>query len=158
MQKIQPFLWFNDQAEEAVNFYTSIFKDSKIGTVSRYPEGSPGPAGQVMCVTFEIEGQEFIALNGGPIFAFTEAISFVVNCESQGEVDYYWEKLTDGGSDVQCGWLKDKYGISWQIVPTTLGRLMSDPDPEKTQRVMKAMLQMVKLDIATLERAYRNEV
>ena len=154
MQKITPFLWFNDQAEEAMNFYTSIFKNSKIGSVSRYGEGGPGPQGSVMTATFELDGQEFMALNGGPLFTFTEAISFFVNCETQAEVDELWEKLTEGGEEAQCGWLKDKYGLSWQIVPSALGELLSDPDAEKAGRVMNAMLQMKKIDIAGLRAAY----
>ena len=157
MSKITPFLWFDDRAEEAVELYTSIFKNSKIKEVSRYGEAGPGPAGQVMTVNFEIEGQEFIALNGGPVFKFTEAVSFVVNCEIQEEVDDLWEKLTDGGEAVQCGWLKDKFGLSWQIVPTKLGELMGDPDPVKAQRVTQAMLQMKKLDIAGLQLAYEGK-
>ena len=154
MQKITPFLWFDDKAEEAMNFYVSIFKNSKRGRISRYGEAGPGPKGTVMVATFQLEGQEFIALNGGPHFKFTEAISLVVNCETQDEVDAFWEKLSEGGSKGQCGWLKDKYGLSWQIVPTVLGELMSDPDPEKTKRVMTAMLRMTKLDIKTLKQAY----
>jgi predicted 3-demethylubiquinone-9 3-methyltransferase (glyoxalase superfamily) len=155
MQKIIPFLWFNNQAEQAVNFYTSIFKNSKIGATSRYGEAGPGPAGSVMVMEFEIDGQKFTALNGGPIYNFTPAISFFVNCSSQEEVDYYWEQLSQGGEKGQCGWLKDKYGISWQIVPTILGQLMSDPDAAKAGRVTRAMLKMTKLDIATLEKAYQ---
>ena len=154
MQKITPFLWFDDKAEEAMNFYVSIFKNSKRGRISRYGEAGPGPKGTVMVATFQLEGQEFMALNGGPHFKFTEAISLVVNCETQDEVDGFWEKLSEGGSKGQCGWLKDKYGLSWQIVPTALGELMSDPDPEKSKRVMTAMLQMKKLDISGLKRAY----
>lgn len=157
MSKITPFLWFDDRAEEAVELYTSIFKNSKIKEVSRYGEAGPGPAGQVMTVNFEIEGQEFIALNGGPVFKFTEAVSFVVNCETQEEVDDLWVKLTDGGEEVQCGWLKDKFGLSWQIVPTKLGELMGAPDPVKAQRVTQAMLQMKKLDIAKLQLAYEGK-
>lgn len=157
IQKITPFLWFDDQAEEAANFYTSIFKDSKIVDVVRYSEegaqASGRPKGSVMTVAFQLAGQEFTALNGGPHFKFTEAISFVVNCESQEEVDELWEKLTAGGEEVQCGWLKDKYGLSWQIVPTALTELLSDPDPEKAERVMKAMLQMKKIDIKGLKQA-----
>jgi predicted 3-demethylubiquinone-9 3-methyltransferase (glyoxalase superfamily) len=152
--KITPFLWFNDQAEEAMNFYTAIFKNSKISSVSRYGEGGPGPQGSVMTATFELDGQEFMALNGGPLFTFTEAISFFVNCESQAEVDELWEKLTEGGEESQCGWLKDKYGLSWQIVPSVLGELLNDPDAEKAGRVMNAMLQMKKIDIAGLKAAY----
>lgn len=154
MQRITPFLWFNDQAEEAANFYTSIFKNSKIGTINRYGEDVPGPKGKVMTVTFELDGQEMIALNGGPDFSFTEAISFFVKCEDQAEVDRYWEKLSEGGQVQQCGWLKDKYGVSWQIVPTILEKLMNDPDPQKANRVTQAMLQMIKIDIEGLKRAY----
>jgi predicted 3-demethylubiquinone-9 3-methyltransferase (glyoxalase superfamily) len=153
MQKITPFLWFDNQAEEAVNFYCSLFKESKIGHISRYSEGGPGPAGQAIVVPFELFGQEFLALNGGPMFKFTEAVSFVVNCESQQEVDEYWDKLLEGGAPQQCGWLKDKYGLSWQIVPTILGELMSSGDPQKSGCVMQAMMQMVKLDVDGLKRA-----
>jgi predicted 3-demethylubiquinone-9 3-methyltransferase (glyoxalase superfamily) len=153
IQKIKPFLWFDSQAEEAANFYCSIFKDSKILKVSRYPEGSPGPTGSVMVVNFQIEGQEFIALNGGPLFKFTEAISFLISCETQEEVDYFWNKLLPGGQVSQCGWLKDKYGLSWQVTPTILSELLADKDAKKAQRVMQAMLQMKKIDIAALERA-----
>jgi predicted 3-demethylubiquinone-9 3-methyltransferase (glyoxalase superfamily) len=157
MQKITPFLWFDDNAEEAVKFYTSIFKNSKIGKIARYDEAGEKaagrPAGSVMTVEFRLEGQEFVALNGGPHFKFTEAISFVVNCQTQKEVDYYWEKLSEGGKEVQCGWLKDKFGLSWQIVPTVLGELLSDKDAAKSQRVMQAMLKMVKLDIKKLKQA-----
>jgi len=155
MQKITPFLWFDNNAEEAMKFYTSVFKNSKIGKVTLYPEGSPGPAGTVMVGSFQIEGQEFIALNGGPVFKFTEAISFVVNCETQEEVDEYWKKLiAGGGKEVECGWLKDKFGLSWQIVPTILAKLMADKDPVKSKRVMQAMLKMKKIDIEGLKRAY----
>jgi predicted 3-demethylubiquinone-9 3-methyltransferase (glyoxalase superfamily) len=161
MQKITPFLWFDDNAEEAVKFYTSIIKNSKIGKIARYDEAGEKaagrPAGSVMTVEFQLEGQEFVALNGGPHFKFTEAISFVVNCETQEEVDYYWEKLSHGGKEVQCGWLKDKYGLSWQIVPTVLGELLSDKDAAKAQRVMQAMLKMVKLDIKKLKRAAKQK-
>jgi len=154
MQKISPFLWFDNNAEEAVQFYTSIFKNSKMGAVSRYGEAGPGPEGSVMVATFEIEGVQFTALNGGPMFKFTEAISFVVNCESQEEVDHYWNELTaDGGKESRCGWLKDKFGLSWQIVPTALGKMMRDPDKEKAKRVMQAMLKMNKIIIADLEKA-----
>ena len=157
MQKITPFLGFNDDAEEAVKFYSSIFKNSKIRKIARYDktgEKAAGqPAGSVMTIEFEIEGQEFIALNGGPHFKFTEAVSFVVSCKTQSEVDYYWKKLSAGGKEVQCGWLKDKFGLSWQIVPTILGELMSDKDPAKSERVMEAMLKMVKLDINKLKAA-----
>jgi predicted 3-demethylubiquinone-9 3-methyltransferase (glyoxalase superfamily) len=159
MQKIATFLWFDDKAEEAANFYVSLFRNSRIGKISRYSgEGQAihGRAeGSVMVVTFELDGREFMALNGGPHFKFTEAISLVVNCESQKEVDELWEKLSAGGAKSQCGWLKDKYGLSWQIVPTVLGELMSDTDSRKVARVTKAMLQMQKLDIAKLEQAYR---
>lgn len=157
MQKIAPFLWFDDQAEEAMHFYTSIFKNSKVGTDSRYPEGAPGPAGKVMSATFQLEGQEFMALNGGPLFKFTEAISFFVNCETQEEVDELWAKLSAGGKESQCGWLKDKFGLSWQIIPSTLGRMLGDKDREKAKRVMQAMLKMKKIDIAGLQRAYDNK-
>ena len=157
MQKITPFLWFNDNAEEAVKFYTSIFKNSKIGSMARYGEAGPGPAGSLMTASFELDGQEFVALNGGPIFKFTEAVSFVVNCESQDEVDYYWNNLLKGGTPSQCGWLKDKFGLSWQIVPTALSKLLSSKDPEKSRRVMQAMMKMVKLDINTLEEAAKGE-
>jgi predicted 3-demethylubiquinone-9 3-methyltransferase (glyoxalase superfamily) len=154
MQKISPFLWFDHQAEEAVNLYTSIFKDSSIDSVSRYPEGAPGVAGQVMVMTFTLFGQKFTALNGGPHFQFTEAVSFVVSCENQEEVDYYWDRLIEGGSAQQCGWLKDKYGLSWQVTPTALGELMSSGTPEQSGRVMGAMMQMVKFDVAGLQRAF----
>lgn len=154
MQKITPFLWFDNNAEEAVQFYTSIFKDSKVLGTSRYTEAGPGPKGTVMTMRFQLNGQEFIAINGGPHFKFTEAISFVVNCETQKEIDEYWEKLSAGGKEVQCGWVKDKYGLSWQITPAILSQFMQDKDPEKSKRVMRAMLDMVKLDIAGLKRAY----
>jgi predicted 3-demethylubiquinone-9 3-methyltransferase (glyoxalase superfamily) len=153
MQKITPFLWFNDKAEEAVNFYVSIFKNSKTVSVTRYGEAGPGPKGTVMVAVFEIEGQQFLALNGGPQFTFTPAVSFVVNCETQREMDDLWEKLSAGGKKQACGWLQDRYGLSWQIVPTILSKLMQDKDPTKSQRVMKAMLQMQKLDIGELKRA-----
>ena len=153
MKKIIPFLWFDGQAEEAMKFYTSIFKESKVGSVSRYGEAGPGPAGSVLTASFEINGLEFTALNGGPQYKFTEAISFQVPCESQEEVDHYWSKLGEGGQIQQCGWLKDKFGVSWQIVPTTLPKLLSQPDPAKANKVMQAMLQMKKLDIAKLEQA-----
>jgi len=158
MQKISPFLWFDSNAEEAANFYVSIFKDSKILKIARYGEAGPGPAGSVMVVNFQIEGQDFIALNGGPLFKFTEAISFVISCQTQEEVDRYWNKLTaDGGQESQCGWLKDKYGLSWQVTPTILGELLADKDQKKAQRVMQAMLQMKKIDIAALKRAAAQE-
>jgi predicted 3-demethylubiquinone-9 3-methyltransferase (glyoxalase superfamily) len=154
MQKITPFLWFNDQAEEAMNFYVSIFKNSKPGRVTRYGKGGPGPEGRVMSVTFQLEGQEFMGLNGGPMFHFTEAISFFVDCETQQEVDELWEKLSAGGEKSRCGWLKDKFGLSWQIIPRTLMKLMQDPDPEKSKRVMQAMLTMSKIEIKALQQAY----
>jgi predicted 3-demethylubiquinone-9 3-methyltransferase (glyoxalase superfamily) len=151
MQKITPFLWFNDNAEEAMNFYVSIFKNSKVGTVSRYGDAGPGPKGTVMSATFQLEGQEFMALNGGPLFSFTPAISLFVNCETQGEVDELWEKLSAGGKKDRCGWLQDKFGLSWQIIPSALRRLLSDS--ARSQRVMQAMLQMDKIDIKQLEAA-----
>src|SRR5262245_10214188 len=154
MQKITPFLWFNGQAEEAMTFYVSIFKNSKVGTVSRYGEAGPGPKGAVMSATFQLEGQEFMALNGGPLFTFSPAISFFVNCQTQEEVDELWEKLSAGGEKSRCGWLKDKFGVSWQIIPTALGQMMHDKDPAKAKRVMQAMLQMVKIDIKRLKQAY----
>ncbi len=161
MQKITPFMWFDDKAEEAANFYISIFRNSRIVSVARYGEAgasvSGRPKGSVMTVAFELEGQEFVALNGGPVFTFSPAISFVVNCETQKEVDGLWEKLSEGGEIQECGWLKDKYGVSWQIVPAVLGELMSDPDPSKSQRVMQAMLQMIKIDIAGLRKAYEQK-
>jgi predicted 3-demethylubiquinone-9 3-methyltransferase (glyoxalase superfamily) len=157
MQKITPFLWFDGKAEEAMRFYVSIFKNSKVGAITRYGDAGPGPKGTVMVVTFQLDGQEFIALNGGPQFTFSPAISFVVNCETQEEVDAFWEKLSEGGEKLQCGWLRDKYGLSWQIVPTVLGEMMQDEDAEKSQRVMKAMLQMNKLDIERLEQAYAQQ-
>ena len=154
MQKITPFLWFDGKAQEAMDFYTSIFKNSKILSTSRYPEGSPGKAGTLMTGTFQLEGQEFMALNAGPEFKFTEAISLFVNCETQQEVDDLWAKLTaDGGEESQCGWLKDKFGLSWQIIPKQLGEMLGDKDPAKAKRAMDAMLQMRKIDIKTIERA-----
>jgi predicted 3-demethylubiquinone-9 3-methyltransferase (glyoxalase superfamily) len=155
MQKITPFLWFNGQAEEAANLYTSLFKNSKIGNIARYGEAGPGPKGSVMSVTFQLDGQEFIALNGGPQFTFSPAVSFLVSCETQEEVDRLWEKLSEGGRTNRCGWLQDKFGLSWQIVPSVLGKMLHDQDPEKSKKVMKAMLQMEKIDIAGLERAYK---
>jgi predicted 3-demethylubiquinone-9 3-methyltransferase (glyoxalase superfamily) len=161
MQKITPFLWFDDRAEEAAKFYTSVFKDSKVGKILRYSEEtakssqSGRPPGSVLTVEFEIEGQKFTALNGGPQFKFNESVSFVVNCETQQEVDYFWEKLTaDGGQESQCGWLKDKFGLSWQVTPTLLIEMLQDKDPEKSERVMNAMLQMQKIDINKLKAAY----
>lgn len=154
MQKITPFLWFDHQAEEAMNFYISIFKNSKVVRIARYGDTGPGPKGSVMTAAFQLDGQDFVVLNGGPHFTFSPAISFVVNCETQEEVDEFWEKLSDGGKENQCGWLDDKYGVSWQIVPTVLGQLLSDPDSVKAGRVMQAMLQMRKIDIASLKRAH----
>ena len=154
MQKITPFLWFNNNAEEAVQFYTSVFQDTKVLNMVRYTAGGPGPEGEVMTVVFQVQGQTFIALNGGPQFQFTEAVSFVVNCESQAEVDHYWEKLSEGGQKSHCGWLKDKFGLSWQVVPTAMSGLLSSQDPERTKRVMETMMKMDKLEIAALEQAY----
>jgi predicted 3-demethylubiquinone-9 3-methyltransferase (glyoxalase superfamily) len=154
VQKITPFLWFDDKAEEAVDFYTSVFKNSKTISISRYGDAGPGPKGSVMVAKFQIEGQEFMALNGGPTFTFSPAISFVVNCKTQDEIDELWDKLSEGGAKSQCGWLTDKFGLSWQIVPTVLGELMQDKDPVKTNRVMKALLQMTKLEIDGLRKAY----
>lgn len=155
MHKITPFLWFDDKAEEAMNFYISIFKNSKVGSVTRYGDAGPGPKGTVMSATFQLDGQDFFALNGGPLFKFTEAISFFVNCDTQEEVDELWEKLmAGGGSPQRCGWLKDKYGLSWQIIPKALGEMLGDKDPQKSQRVMQAMLQMNKIDIQRLKEAY----
>ncbi|MCZ7355560.1 MAG: VOC family protein [Candidatus Methanoperedens sp.] len=154
MQKITPFLWFDGKAEEAMKFYISIFKNSKIISVTRYGEEGPGPKGTVMTASFLIEGQEFVALNGGPQFTFSQAISFVVNCQTQEEVDKFWEKLSEGGEKQQCGWLKDKFGVSWQIVPVVLVEMLQDKDPEKSKRVMAAMLKMDKIDIKTLKQAY----
>jgi predicted 3-demethylubiquinone-9 3-methyltransferase (glyoxalase superfamily) len=153
MHKITPFLWFDHQAEEAMNYYVSIFKNSKVGKVSRYGDAGPGAKGSVMSATFQLEGQEFMALNGGPMFKFTPAISLFVNCESQAEVDELWAKLSEGGREDRCGWLQDKYGLSWQIIPTALGRLLGDPDPHRSQRAMQAMLGMGKIDVDGLERA-----
>ena len=154
MQKITPCLWFNDNAEDAMHFYLSIFKNSHVLTMTRYGECGPGPKGSVMTVHFSLDGQEFIALNGGPEFTFTPAISFVVNCDTQTELDELWAKLSAGGKEVQCGWLQDRYGVSWQVVPRILVELLSDPDEARSQRVMRAMLQMVKIDIDGLRRAY----
>lgn len=153
MQTITPFLWFDDQAEQAMNFYLSIFKNSKVLGVNHYGDAGPGPKGSVMTASFELDGQAFIALNGGPLFSFNQAISFVVNCQTQEEVDYYWEKLSEGGREGQCAWLTDKFGVPWQIVPTLLGGLLSDPNPAKAGRVMQAMLNMRKIDIAALQAA-----
>ena len=153
MQKITPFLWFDGKAEEAMKFYVSIFKNSKVGSVTRYGEAGPGPEGTVMSATFQLDGQDFFALNGGPQFKFTPAISLFVNCETQQEVDELWEKLSEGGEKQRCGWLKDRFGLSWQIVPSVLGKLLRDKDPEKSNRVMKAMMQMDKIDISGLQKA-----
>jgi len=153
MSKITPFLWFDDKAEEAMNFYVSIFKNSKAGSVTRYGDAGPGPKGSVMSVTFELDGQEFFALNGGPHFTFSPAVSFFINCETQQEVDELWEKLSAGGEKQRCGWLKDKYGLSWQIVPAVLTELLHDKNPAKSKHVMEAMMQMEKLDIEKLRRA-----
>jgi len=161
MQKITPFLWFNDQAEEAANFYASLFKNAKVKNIARYgKEGadvSGRAQGSVMTVNFELEGQEFIALNGGSMFSFTPAISFIINCETQQEVDHFWDKLSEGGEESRCGWLKDRYGVSWQVVPTALGAMLDGKDPERSKRVMTAMLQMAKIDINTLRRAYEQK-
>jgi predicted 3-demethylubiquinone-9 3-methyltransferase (glyoxalase superfamily) len=154
MPKISPFLWFDSQAEEAANFYVRVFPNSKVVTIARYGEAGPGPKGSVMTVVFELDGKEYIALNGGPQFRFTEAISFSVDCTSQEEVDWFWTRLSDGGEEGPCGWLKDKYGLSWQINPTVLLEMLSDPDPAKSKRVMEAMLKMKKIDIDGLKRAY----
>jgi len=154
MQKITPFLWFDGKAEEAMNFYVSVFKNSKVGRVTRYGEGGPGPKGTVMSATFQLDGQDFFALNGGPQFTFSPAISFFVNCETQQEVDELWKKLSEGGEKQRCGWLKDKYGLSWQIIPSALGKMLQDKDAEKSKRVMQAMLQMSKIDINGLKQAY----
>ena len=156
MQKIAPFLWFDGNAEEAVNFYVSVFKkDSTILNISRYGDAGPGPKGSVMSATFQLHGQEFIALNGGPQFKFTPAISFFVHCQTQEEVDELWEKLAAGGRKDRCGWLTDKYGLSWQVIPDVLGKMLNDPDKEKSKRVMTAMLQMDKIEIKKLEQAYQ---
>ena len=154
MPKISPFLWFDHEAEEAVRFYASIFDDSKVGKITRYGRAGPGPEGSVMTVEFELEGQRFVALNGGPRFKFTEAISFSVECDTQDEVDEYWKKLAEGGLEGPCGWLKDRYGLSWQINPRVLSEMLDDPDPVRSRRVMEAMLQMKKIDIGGLKQAY----
>lgn len=153
-QKITPFLWFNNNAEEAIEFYTSIFKNSKIINMSRYGDAGPGQKGKVMSVTFQLEGQVFMALNGGPHFKFTEAISLFVSCDTQHEIDELWEKLSAGGEKSRCGWLKDKFGLSWQIIPPLLGKLLSDKNPEKSKRVMQAMMKMDKINIQMLQQAY----
>ena len=157
MQKITPYLWFDTQAEEAANFYVSLFKNSRILDIVRYDDSAPGQAGKVMIVNFQLDGQDFVALNGGPHFKFTEAISLFVNCQDQQEVDRLWDALSAGGEVQQCGWLKDKYGLSWQIIPSALMELMGDPDPVKSMRVRQAMLQMVKIDIAALKKAYEGK-
>ena len=157
MKQITPFLWFDKEAEEAANFYVSVFPNSKLGSVARYGEAGPGEPGSVMTVEFELNGLRFVALNGSPEFKFTEAVSFVINCETQEEVDDYWAKLSDGGEEGPCGWLKDRYGLSWQVVPTVLIELLKDPDPAKGQRVMAAMLQMGKIEIEPLRRAYAGD-
>lgn len=154
MQNITPFLWFDHQAEAAMDFYVSVFRDAKILSVNRYGKGAPMPEGTVLTASFELNGLKFVALNGGPMYKFSPATSFVVNCENQAEVDYYWEKLGEGGKYNQCAWLDDRFGVTWQIVPKQLGQLLSDPDPAKAGRVMQAMLQMQKIDIAGLQRAY----
>ncbi|SCY08303.1 Glyoxalase superfamily enzyme, possibly 3-demethylubiquinone-9 3-methyltransferase [Nitrosospira sp. Nl5] len=154
MQKITPFLWFDSNAEEAMNFYVSIFKNSRVGNLTRYGDAGPGPKGTVMSAAFQLDGQDFIALNGGPHFTFSPAISFFVNCETQQEVDELWEKLSAGGEKHQCGWLRDKYGLSWQIIPSALGEMLQDKDAAKAQRVMEAMLKMNKIEIKTLRQAY----
>jgi predicted 3-demethylubiquinone-9 3-methyltransferase (glyoxalase superfamily) len=154
MQRITPFLWFDGKAEEAMNFYVSIFKNSRVLSTTRYGDAGPGPKGSVMSATFQLDGQEFFALNGGPMYSFTPAISFFVNCETQQEVDELWEKLSAGGATNRCGWLQDKFGLSWQIIPAVLGKMLQDKDAEKSKRVMMAMLQMDKLDIDGLQRAY----
>jgi predicted 3-demethylubiquinone-9 3-methyltransferase (glyoxalase superfamily) len=153
LQRIVPNLWFDTEAEEAAGFYTSVFKNSRIVNVTHYPEGSPGPAGTVMTVEYELDGQRFVGINGGPQFTFDEAVSFQITCEDQDEVDSYWERLSEGGEEGQCGWLKDRYGLSWQVVPTGMEEVFADPDPERAQRAMQAMLEMSKLDIAALRRA-----
>ena len=157
MQKITPFLWFDSNAEEAINFYTSIFKNSKVISISRYGDAGPGPKGTVMAATFQLEGQQFMALNGGPHFRFTPAISLFVSCETQEEVDELWKKLSDGGEEQRCGWLQDKFGLSWQIIPSALGHMLNDKDPVRSQRVMEAMLKMDKINIKDLRKAYEQQ-
>jgi predicted 3-demethylubiquinone-9 3-methyltransferase (glyoxalase superfamily) len=157
MQKITPFLWFDGKAEEAANFYVSIFKNSRIDHVSRYGDAGPGPKGSVMIVSFQLEGQKYTALNGGPQYKFTPAISLFVNCEDQAEVDHLWERLSSGGATQRCGWLTDKYGVTWQIIPKALMELMQDKDPLKSQRVFKAMMKMNKIEVEDLKKAYRGE-
>ncbi|MDP9240883.1 MAG: VOC family protein [Actinomycetota bacterium] len=153
MQRIVPNLWFDTQAEEAANYYTSVFKNSRIVNVAHYPEGGPREPGMVMTVEFELDGQRFVGINGGPEFTFDEAVSFLINCEGQDEVDYYWDRLTEGGQESQCGWLKDRYGVSWQVVPEGMDEIFADPDPTRAQRAMQAMLGMGKLDLAALRSA-----
>ena len=155
MQRITPFLWFDNQAEDAANYYVSVFRNSKIKRIARYGDAGPGPKGSVMTVEFELDGTGFVALNGGPHYTITPAVSFVVNCTDQADVDYYWDRLTAGGMPVQCGWLTDRFGVSWQVVPTRLSELLVDPDKAKAQRVMAAMMKMIKLDVPTLEQAAR---
>ena len=157
MQKISPFLWLDDNAEDAMNFYLSVFKNSKVGSVSRCGEAGPGPAGSVLVATIQIEGQDFMLLNGGAHYKMTPAISFMVHCEDQAEVDYLWDKLLEGGEAMACGWLTDKFGVTWQITPNILGELLQDEDPEKAGRVMKSMMEMIKIDIPTLQKAYDGE-
>ncbi|MBI2417849.1 MAG: VOC family protein [Ignavibacteriales bacterium] len=157
MQKITPFLWFDNNAEEAISFYTSVFKDSQIKFITRHGEGAPVPTGTVMTASILLNGQEFMLLNGGPMYKFTPAISFFVKCADQEEIDYFWEKLTEGGTEVQCGWLTDKFGLSWQIVPEKIGELLHPDTPDKLQRVMQALMQMVKIDMAVLQKAYDGE-
>jgi predicted 3-demethylubiquinone-9 3-methyltransferase (glyoxalase superfamily) len=157
MQKFTPFLWFDNNAEEAMNYYVSIFKNSKVLNVTHYGDAGPGPKGTVMTAEFELDGQKFVGLNGGPQFKFTWAISFVVNCETQEEVDYFWEKLSEGGEESRCGWVKDKFGLWWQVTPRILGELVGDKDPEKSKRVMEAMMQMGKIEIEPLKRAYEGK-
>jgi predicted 3-demethylubiquinone-9 3-methyltransferase (glyoxalase superfamily) len=156
MTTISPFLWFDTQAEQAANLYVSIFKNSRIVKIARYGDAGPGPKGSAMTVEFELNGQRFIALNGGPHFKFNEAVSFSVECQTQAEVDEYWNKLSDGGEEGQCGWLKDRFGLSWQVNPTILGEMLADPDPAKARRAMEAMLKMKKIDIAALKKAYES--
>jgi predicted 3-demethylubiquinone-9 3-methyltransferase (glyoxalase superfamily) len=157
MQKITPFLWFNGNAEEAANFYVSVFKNSKILSIARFGDAGPGPKGSVMLVSFEIEGQKFSALNGGPQYTISPAISFLVDCETQAEVDELWASLTAGGKEVQCGWLTDKFGVSWQIIPRAFMEMLQDKDPVRSQRVFRAMMQMIKIDVEALKRAYRGD-
>ena len=158
MQKITPYLWFETEAEEAATFYTSVFDDSRILEVTRYGEAGPGPEGTVITVSFELDGQQFVALNGGTSFPFNESISFHISCRDQEEVDRFWSRLTEGGQEVQCGWLKDRYGVSWQVVPTRLHELLTDPDPQRARRATEAMLQMKKIDVSALERAVASAV